>query len=128
LHTIPVDLLDVNHLVDNSRIVMVTLIFLIVKINIYMNMLINDNTKKVTVINELGLHARPAALVAQLALQAKSDIWLIKNDQKADASSIIDILTLECKKGTELILRTENDSDMFIVEKIATLFEKGFTE
>jgi phosphocarrier protein HPr len=128
LHTIPVDLLDVNHLVDNSGIVMVALIFLIVKINIYMNMLTNDNTKKVTVINELGLHARPAALVAQLALQAKSDIWLIKNDQKADASSIIDILALECKKGTELILRTANDSDMAIVEKIATLFEKGFTE
>ena len=93
-----------------------------------MNMLTNDNTKKVTVINELGLHARPAALVAQLALQAKSDIWLIKNDQKADASSIIDILTLECKKGTELFLRAENDSDTAIVEKIATLFEKGFTE
>ncbi|RJP37872.1 MAG: HPr family phosphocarrier protein [Desulfobacteraceae bacterium] len=93
-----------------------------------MNVLTNDNTKKVTVTNELGLHARPAALVAQLALQAKSDIWLIKNDRQVDASSIIDILTLECKKGTELILRAVNDSDMAIVEKIATLFEKGFTE
>ena len=93
-----------------------------------MNVLTNDNTKKVTVTNELGLHARPAALVAQLALQAKSDIWLIKNDRQVDASSIIDILTLECKKGTELILRAVNNSDMAIVEKIATLFEKGFTE
>lgn len=63
-----------------------------------------------------------------MALQAKSDIWLIKSDRQVDASSIIDILTLECKKGTELILRAENDSDMAIVEKIAMLFEKGFTE
>jgi phosphotransferase system HPr (HPr) family protein len=91
-------------------------------------MLTNNNTKKVTVTNSLGLHARPAAMVAQLALKAESNIWLIKNDQQVDASSIIDILTLECGKNTELLVRAENASDMAIVEKIAALFEKEFTE
>lgn len=91
-------------------------------------MLSDDNIIKVTVINELGLHARPAAMVARLALQAKSDIWLIKNDRKVDASSIIDILTLEGQKGTELTIHAIDASDMAIVEKIAMMFEKGFTE
>jgi phosphocarrier protein HPr len=91
-------------------------------------MLTHTNSKKVTVINPLGLHARPAAMVAQLAMKAKSDIWLIKNDQPVDASSIIDILALECGNGSELIIRAEHPGDMDIVEKIATLFEKGFTE
>lgn len=93
-----------------------------------MNMLTNDNAKKVTVINEFGLHARPAAMVAQLALQAKSNVWLIKNDRQVDASSIIDILTLECGKNTELVVRAENASDMAVVDRIAALFAKGFTE
>lgn len=91
-------------------------------------MLTNNNTKKVTVTNSLGLHARPAAMVAQLALKAESNIWLIKNDQQVDASSIIDILTLECGKDTELLIQAENASDMAVVEKIAALFEKGFAE
>ena len=88
----------------------------------------DNNEKKVTVISELGLHARPAAMVAQLAIQAKSDIWLIKNDKPVDASSIIDILTLECGKGSELVIRAEHPEDMDIVERIAALFAKGFTE
>jgi phosphocarrier protein HPr len=91
-------------------------------------MLTNENSKKVTVTNTLGLHARPAAMVARLAMQAKSDIWLIKNDQQIDASSVIDILSLECGKGTELVVRAKIASDMVMVEKIAALFEKEFTE
>ncbi len=91
-------------------------------------MLMDNNAKRVTVISELGLHARPAAMVAQLAMKAKSDIWLIKKDQAVDASSIIDILALECRKGTELVIRAEHPEDMDIVERIAVLFKKGFTE
>ena len=87
-----------------------------------------NNSKKVIVLSELGLHARPAAMVAQLAMKAKSDIWLVKNDQSVDASSIIDILTLECGKDTELVIRADHPEDRVIVEKIAALFEKGFTE
>jgi phosphocarrier protein HPr len=90
---------------------------------------LSDNkSKKVMVINELGLHARPAAMVAQLARLSESEIWLISNGRQADASSIIDILTIEGIKGTELILRAEKASDMSIVEKIAALFEKGFAD
>jgi len=88
----------------------------------------DNNSKKVTVINELGLHARPAAMMAQLARQSESEIWLINKGRQADASSIIDILTIEGIKGTELILRAEKASDMAIVERIAALFEKGFAE
>jgi phosphotransferase system HPr (HPr) family protein len=93
-----------------------------------MDMMTSHISKKVTVINELGLHARPAAMVAQLALEAESNIWLIKSNRQAEASSIIDLLTLECPKGSEVGLRAENPSDMPIVERIAALFEKGFME
>lgn len=93
-----------------------------------MDMMTSHISKRVRVINELGLHARPAAMVAQLALEAESKIWLMKNDRQAEAASIIDLLTLECRKGTELGLRAENPSDLPILDQIATLFENGFME
>ena len=64
--------------------------------------------------NELGLHARPAALIAKLAQQAESNIWIIKDGTKVDAASIIDILSLACVKGTEITLETENINDIHI--------------
>jgi len=93
-----------------------------------MDMMTSPISKKVTVINKLGLHARPAAMVAQLALEAESNIWLINSNRQAEASSIIDLLTLECPKGAELGLCAENASDLPIIERIADLFENGFME
>ena len=55
--------------------------------------------RKVTIVNELGLHARSAGLIAKLAAKAKSRVWLERAGNRADAASILDILTLECSRG-----------------------------
>ena len=78
--------------------------------------------------NELGLHARPAAMIANLAIKAQSDVWLCKNGEQVDASSIIDILSLGCQKGADVTLKAENPEDMKILNEIINLFEKGFGE
>lgn len=93
-----------------------------------MNKLDYTRSGKATVINELGLHARPAAMIAKLAINAQSDIWLCKNGEQVDASSIIDILSLGCPKGTDVTLKIENSEDMNILNKIIKLFKKGFGE
>ena len=41
--------------------------------------------RNVTIINELGLHARSAAKIAKLAQPATGSVWIAKGDQKADA-------------------------------------------
>ncbi len=78
--------------------------------------------------NELGLHARPAAMIANLAIKAQSDVWLCKNGEQVDASSIIDILSLGCQQGADVTLKAENPEDMKILNEIINLFEKGFGE
>lgn len=93
-----------------------------------MNRLDHNTSKKTTVINELGLHARPAAMIATLALKAQSDVWLCKNGEQVDASSIIDILSLACIKGSDVTLKVENPEDVNILNEIIELFEKGFGE
>ena len=85
-------------------------------------------SKEVVIVSELGLHARSAAKIAKLAQNAKSTIWLIKDDEKADASSIIDILTLACPKGSRIALSADSLSDIDIINDITALVERGFEE
>jgi phosphocarrier protein len=85
-------------------------------------------SRTVRVGNELGLHARAAARIAELAKQAKAKIWLSKADDKVDASSIIDILTLAGEKGTRIRLNADDPSDVDILERIEALFKDNFGE
>lgn len=93
-----------------------------------MSQLDHNLNKNTTVMNALGLHARPAAMIANLAIKAQSDVWLCKNGEQVDASSIIDILSLGCMKGSDVTLKIENPEDVKILNKIVNLFEKGFGE
>lgn len=83
-------------------------------------------SKNLIIKNELGLHARPAAMIAKFANSAKSKIWLIKGDEKVDASSVIDMLTLACVKGTKIKLKAEDQADIEILNSIVELAEKEF--
>ena len=87
-----------------------------------------EYSKEVIIVNELGLHARSAAKIAKLAQNAKSTIWLIKDNEKVDASSIIDILTLACEKGSKILLTVNSKSDIHILNNITALAERGFEE
>ncbi len=85
-------------------------------------------SKDVTVVNELGLHARSAAKIAELARQATSKVWVQKNEERADARSILDILTLACEKGSKLTIVIDDRSDMETLNRIVDLVVNGFGE
>ncbi|MFO7706606.1 MAG: HPr family phosphocarrier protein [Desulfobacterales bacterium] len=85
-------------------------------------------TKEVVVVNELGLHARPAARFARAAQAAGSPIWVIFGEEKADATSIMDVLALGCAQGTRLTLAAEDPADRPVLEALARLIETGFEE
>lgn len=84
--------------------------------------------KRVTITNDLGLHARSAVQIAKLARNVKSKMWIIKDGEKVDAASIIDILTLACPKGSKITLKIDDPSDLDILNDIAKLIERGFGE
>jgi phosphotransferase system HPr (HPr) family protein len=85
-------------------------------------------SREVTINNELGLHARAAAKIAALAQKAESKIWLLKNEEKADASRILDMLTLACPKGTKIMVSADGYSDIKILDSIVELVQRGFEE
>ena len=85
-------------------------------------------SRDVLIINELGLHARSAAGIAKLAQNANSKVWLIRGKERVDASSIIDILSLACPKGSKITLEINEESDIDILNEIIELVKKGFGE
>ena len=85
-------------------------------------------SRDVTLINSLGLHARPAAQLAMLAANAVSRVRMISDGEQVDAKSIIDMLTLYCPKGSPVQFAVENDQDIQTLHEITALAENGFGE
>jgi len=85
-------------------------------------------TRGTSVKNELGMHARPASKIAQIAETALSGVWISTSSTKVDATSIIDILTLCAVKGTKVVIEIENQEDIMILDQIVEFFEIGFGE
>jgi phosphocarrier protein len=80
------------------------------------------------IVNELGLHARSAAKLAKLAAEASGSVWIMKNGNTADATSMLDILTLACPKGSEITVAIDDETDLNTLNRIESLVRSGFGE
>lgn len=88
------------------------------------------HSRRVKVINPLGLHARAAASLVRLAGTFQCDIKIIRTDNRgvADAKSILSVLTLAAAKGTELKIEASGADKKEAIQKIEEIFTKGFGE
>ncbi len=85
-------------------------------------------TKTLRIVNDLGLHARSAAKLAKLAGQARGGVWIMRNGETADATSLLDMLTLACPKGTEVTVGVDDEADLPVLERMTALIRRGFGE
>lgn len=84
--------------------------------------------RKVEVINKLGLHVRPAAMLVQKASKFRSEIRLQKDDLEVNAKSILSVMALAAQMGSFVIIKAEGEDEVFAVEELAKLFEEKFGE
>jgi phosphocarrier protein len=84
--------------------------------------------KKVQIINNAGLHTRPAATIVKLAAKYKSDFFINKDGMNINGKSIIGVMTLAAEKGSELVLVFEGDDENEAAEEITSYFNRGFDE
>ena len=84
--------------------------------------------KFLTVLNRAGIHARPAALIAQTANKFASEITIEKDSAAVNAKSIMGVITMAAGYNTQLTLRAEGADEKQAVEAIAQLFESKFEE
>ena len=77
--------------------------------------------KDIIIKNELGLHARPAALFVQTANKFDSDIYVEKNGEKVNGKSIMGLMMLAAEKGSKIVLTIKGDDAakaLFALEKL----------
>lgn len=84
--------------------------------------------KTVKIINNAGLHTRPAATIVKLASKFKSDFFLNKDGLHINGKSIIGVMTLAAEKGSEIVLTFDGPDESEASEEILNYFNRGFDE
>ena len=85
-------------------------------------------TAQATLVNALGLHARSAIKIARVAQRAGAGVQVAYGKTAADATSVIDILTLACPAGETLKFTIEAPEDYDILQALVDLVNDGFGE
>lgn len=82
----------------------------------------------VTIINKLGLHARPAMSFVDTASGFKSEIQVTKDGQVVDGKSIMQLMMLAATEGTELHIEAEGPDAEQAVAALVKLVDSKFDE
>jgi phosphocarrier protein len=83
-------------------------------------------TATVNILDDYGLHARPAAIIAKASQNFQADIRLLCGENSADAKSILDILSLAALRNSELVLECRGADAHLAGEALLKLFHSGF--
>ena len=84
--------------------------------------------KEVTIINRLGLHARPAAMFVRIASRYRSEIWVEKEGEQINGKSIMGLMMLAAGQGSKLMIRCEGPDADRAMEEIEDLIKRRFNE
>jgi phosphocarrier protein HPr len=85
-------------------------------------------SKRVKVVNQLGMHARAAAKFVHLASRFQSRVQVAREARQMDGKSIMGILLLAAACGSTLTITAEGDDENAAVEALAALVHSGFGE
>ena len=85
-------------------------------------------TQEIKIMNRLGLHARPAAMLVQTASNFSCDIKITKDAVTVNAKSIMGVLMLAAEYGSCLQLQCSGPDEAQAVQAISALFESKFNE
>ncbi|MBE6623824.1 MAG: HPr family phosphocarrier protein [Ruminococcaceae bacterium] len=85
-------------------------------------------SKDITIKNSVGLHARPATFFIQKANTYKSSIWVECGDRRANAKSLLGVLSLAIVQGTEVTLIADGSDETEALEGLSELVDSGFAE
>lgn len=84
--------------------------------------------KVVKIINETGLHARPASIFVKKASEFKSSVEVVVGEKKVNAKSIMGIMGLGLGKGKEIKIVTSGEDEEQALNELVALIESGFGE
>ena len=79
--------------------------------------------REVTLDNEVGLHARPAAVFSKAAARFASSITVVKAGSEANAKSVLSVLKLDVLKGDTVTIRADGSNEQEALAELVKLVE-----
>jgi phosphocarrier protein HPr len=80
------------------------------------------------IVNKLGLHARPSALLVTTAGRFQSEVHFTKDGLRVNGKSIMGVMMLAAEKGSEITVEAEGPDEDQAVDALITVIESGFNE
>jgi phosphocarrier protein len=84
--------------------------------------------REATIVNQDGLHARPAARIVRLANSFESEIELCKDGVEVNGKSIMGVMMLAAECGSSITIRANGPDAEQAVEALTALVAEGFGE
>ena len=85
-------------------------------------------SRNIKIINKLGLHARAAAQLVQLASSFSSHIEIEKDARRVNGKSIMGVMMLAAGKGSEITLYADGEDEQESLDKLEELINNRFNE
>lgn len=82
----------------------------------------------VTVVNKLGMHARPSAMFVTEATRFEAEVWVTKDSTKVNGKSIMGVMMLAAEKGSELLLEVNGPDEEVALTVLVKVIASGFGE
>lgn len=84
--------------------------------------------KELNIVNPLGIHARPAALIVKTVNNFQSNVFFEKEELKVSGRSVLGIMMLAAPKGSAVLVEIEGEDEEDCMEAIDEIFKEGFFE
>lgn len=82
-------------------------------------------SKELTIMNRLGMHARPSAMFVKTASKYRADVWVEKDGERVNGKSIMGLMMLAAGQGSKLLVCCEGaDADKALAEIEAIILQK----
>ncbi|MGH7652283.1 MAG: HPr family phosphocarrier protein [Gemmatimonadaceae bacterium] len=84
--------------------------------------------REVTIVNKLGIHARPAAEIVKTAGRFRSSITILRDDLEVNAKSIMGVMMLAAEFGSTITIRATGEDAEAALDAIAAVIANKFGE
>ena len=84
--------------------------------------------KEITIINRLGLHARPAAMFVRISSRYRCEVWVSKEGEEVNGKSIMGLMMLAAGQGSKLRIRCDGPDADKAMQELEELINARFNE
>jgi phosphocarrier protein HPr len=84
--------------------------------------------RDIEITNKLGLHARAAAKLTQLAGKFAADVWVTRDGRRVNAKSIMGVMMLAAAKGATVVVETNGSDEAEAMAALIGLISDRFGE